>query len=226
MSPFLKRMIVVVSALFQFGCSVFGVHSEEGPKYQVLRQENDKEIRLYEGYIVAKTTVKGAYRDAQYEAFRRLAGYIFGDNVGKKSVAMTSPVGMEPAEKQKGQKIAMTAPVEQVAADDGWVMAFMMPSEYKMSDLPVPNDKRIEFAQVEPATKAVIRYSGYANAEKNAEKAQELKSWIESLAKASGASTEPSQIRYEITRGPVFYGYNPPWTLPFWRRNEMSFDLK
>ena len=64
--------------LFSAGCSLFGKGSEEQPSYQVVLKQDDKEIRKYDRYILAKTTINGSFKEAQSKGFRILAGYIFG----------------------------------------------------------------------------------------------------------------------------------------------------
>lgn len=208
----LVRGCFVAMSLLQVSCSVFGIRSEENPKYEVLSTEENKEIRSYAPYIVAKTTVKGEYKQAQNEAFRILAGYIFGDNERKQKISMTAPVVVDG--KSSNEKISMTAPVMQTPASEGWVMTFMMPSKYKMDDLPTPKDKRVQFEEVPAKVVGVIRYSGTGRESSNAERAQELKDWL--LSKG----------QYEIVSGPSYAGYDPPWTIPWFRRNEMMFEVK
>jgi hypothetical protein len=200
---------LVAFSFTQVACSVFGIRSEENPKYEVIAVDGDKEIRSYAPYIVAKTTIKGDFKNAQSAAFRVLAGYIFGANEKKQSITMTAPVVQSKAE--KGEKLDMTAPVVQSKSDDGWQMAFMMPSKYKLEDLPTPNDKRIQFEKVPAKIMGAIRYSGRGLEATNAEKANELKSWLV----ANG--------QYEITSEPQYAGFDPPWTLPLFRKNEMLF---
>lgn len=196
----------------QVSCSVFGIRSEENPKYQVLSQSDDKEIRSYSPYVIAKTVVKGDFKEAQGHAFRILAGYIFGDNAKKQSISMTAPVlQSKPSE---SEKISMTAPVVQTQSGDGWQMSFMMPSKYKISDLPAPNDNRVHFEEVPAKIVGVIRYSGRGLPSTNAEKAEDLKNWIVTDGK------------YEIVSSVSYAGYDPPWTIPIFRKNEMMYELK
>jgi len=203
--------VLMFISIFNVSCSVFGIRTSETPKYEVLQSEGNKEIRSYPSYIAAKTVVKGEFKEVQNEAFRILAGYIFGDNEKKQKLSMTAPVVQE---KPGHQKLAMTAPVVQSATEEGWVMSFVMPSEYKMSDLPTPNDKRVVLEDVPAKTIGVIRFSGFWTASTNQEKAKELKEWLVAIGK------------YEIAAEPGFAGYDPPWTLPFLRRNEMMYELK
>jgi hypothetical protein len=194
------------------GCSLFGIRTEETPKYEVLNSEGDKEIRSYAKFIIAKTTVKGEFKEAQGEAFRVLAGYIFGDNEKKQNISMTAPVMQEPV--RSSEKISMTAPVLQSPTENGWVMAFMMPSAYSLADLPKPKDERISFEEIPAKLVGVVRYSGLGKQNRNLEKANELKTWLE----ASG--------KHKIISEPSFAGYDPPWTLPFLRRNEMMYEIE
>ena len=81
-------------------------HTEQ-TEYTVMKFGNDYEVRLYPSHIVAQTVVKGNYGDALNRGFRIVAGYIFGGNTKKESIAMTAPV----VEQRVSESIAMTAPV-------------------------------------------------------------------------------------------------------------------
>ena len=199
--------IVLISAA-AMGCTVFGVHGVEEPSYTVVASDNDKEIRAYGERIVATTTVKGPWKEAQNKAFRILAGYIFGKNQTSQQIAMTTPV-----EQTGSMNIAMTAPVEQTGSDAGWTVAFTMPSEYDMEDLPYPLDSRIQLKVIPPRYMAAISYSWYASEEENRLKARELRKWVLGLDE------------WVIGSNPGFAGYDPPWTLPFLRTNEATYEL-
>lgn len=201
----MKRLI---SLLLLSSCSLFGIQREEGPKYEVLKTHLHFEIRKYQPYIIAKTTVAGDYEKSSSKAFRILAGYIFGKNKGKQEIAMTSPVEMQ------ATKIARTSPVEMKASDGQFSMAFSMPSKYTMKDLPEPLDDRITFELVPSKLVAIHRFSWGASQSKNDKKALELRQWLQSLK------------LYDISEGYTFAGYNPPWTIPFLRRNEVMIEIK
>jgi len=138
---YLRSGLFMGISILSFGCSVFGVRTEETPKYEVLQSEGNKEIRSYSSYIVAMTKVKGEFKEAQSEAFRILAGYIFGKNEKKQKLSMTAPVVQ--GKSVESERLAMMAPVVQSSTAEGWTMTFIMPSEYKMEDLPEPKDKRV-----------------------------------------------------------------------------------
>ena len=193
------------------GCSLFGKGNEEQPSYQVVLKEDNKEIRKYESHIIAKTTITGDFKDAQSKGFRILAGYIFGKNKSQESIPMTAPVVQGP----QSEKISMTAPVVIAPAENkSWTMTFSMPSHFTLKTLPLPTDKRVEIEVVKERFVAAITYSGFWGEERNREEASKLLTWIKSYAD------------YEVISAPMFAGYNPPWTLPFLRRNEMLIELR
>ena len=158
----------------------------EEPVYQVEKawEAEQIEIRAYAPRIMAVT---GMNEDSD-SGFRVLAGYIFGGNAEE-------------------QKIAMTAPVQQTMAGEK-EMAFMMPAEYALKDLPQPEDQRVSFREAPAYTAAVIKFSGWASAEKADENWQQLQRFL--IAEG-----------IDITGEPTLNQYNPPWTLPFMRRNEI-----
>jgi len=163
----------------------------EEPAFEVRQRwdEEQIEIREYAPRIMAVTEMA----ERENDGFRVLAGYIFGGNAREQEIAMTAPVQQ-----------TMSAPAE---------MAFMMPAEYAFDELPKPNDARVAFRQAPAYTAAVIRFSGWANAEKADANWQKLRGFL---------------IRegIEIVGEPTLNQYNPPWTLGFLRRNEIIVPVK
>lgn len=182
-------------------------NSTETPAYQVERQDGEIEIRAYAARIVAEVAVSGSQGQAATAGFRKLAAYIFGANEGGAKVAMTTPVTQVP-----GQTIAMTTPVSQMARDGNWLVQFTMPAAYSMDSLPRARDPDIRFAELPAQRQVVLRFSGLAGEGKLAEKEGALRSW----ARGQGLT---------VAAGPFFYRYDPPWTLPWARRNEVAFVL-
>ena len=131
----------------------------EEPPHTVIVENGKFELRQYGDMIVAEVEITGDMRRAGNSGFRPLAGYIFGDNMARKSIEMTAPVT-----RQKSQKIDMTAPVTRVASgNDVWTVAFVMPSEWTMETLPVPNNPDVTL-RVEPGQlMATVRFSGRAS---------------------------------------------------------------
>lgn len=204
------KILFLVTNFLLSGCSLFGIQSEESPKYNVLVKEGNFEIRQYSPYIVAKTTIKGNYKNSSGDAFRILAGYIFGKNKTKQQISMTAPVEM----KQQSQTIAMTSPVEMQQNSDSFTMTFSMPSEFTMENLPEPIDERIKFEQVPTKIVASYQFTWLLSKERNEKKVAELREWLKKHPNYT------AELNYS------YAGYNPPWTIPFLRRNEVHIELQ
>ncbi|WP_238981102.1 SOUL family heme-binding protein [Williamsia herbipolensis] len=182
----------------------------EEPSHTTKKLTDTVEVRRYEPRIAAETTVQGSDEEkARSDGFRRLAGYIFGGNQGSEKVAMTAPVSQGAA---KGEKIAMTAPVSTSADASGWVIRFFMPSKWTMATLPSPNDDRVRLVEVPAESVAAVRFSGSRSPESVAAKTKEL---LDVLS-ANGVATADE---------PVSWFYDPPWTVPFRRRNEVVVPI-
>ncbi len=205
-------MASVISSLLLTGCSVFGIRSgTEEPKYSVIDHVGPIEIRRYDARAAAETTVDASESAARSIGFRRLAGYIFGGNTAKRSLAMTAPVAQAQAQggTSGGERIAMTAPVAQVAGSGGWVIRFFLPAGITAENAPTPDNRDVHVVTVPPETMAVLRYTGwYSAADIGAADAKLFKGLEGSKWKPDGA--------------PVAWFYDPPWTLPFLRRNEAA----
>ena len=185
--------------------------SIETPSYTVLAKSWPIEYRRYEPYLVAETLVEndGRYKDAGNEGFRRLFRYITGSNTRQQKIAMTAPVEQSTAVAGTGSKIAMTAPVEQSPAPEGWAVSFMVPSAFTIDTVPQPTDPRVRIRQVPAEVRAVLRYSGRWTDGLFASKRQEL---IRLLAEQG----------VEVDGVPQTALYDPPYKLPFMRRNEIQ----
>jgi hypothetical protein len=186
----------------------------EEPKYRIERDYGSFEVRVYEPTVVAETVVTGSFGDGSNEGFRRLAGYIFGGNDGGRKIAMTAPVGAEPAPRAKGTSIAMTAPVGSERTAEGWVVSFTMPSSFTLKTLPAPDDARVRLREVPGRRVAAVRFSGTWGAEKF----EALAAKLESDVRKAGLSPADAP--------PVFARYDPPWTPWFMRRNEVLIPLE
>ena len=127
--------------------------------------------------------------------FRRIAGYIFGGN-------------------ERQQSIAMTAPVHMWESGEESLMAFTMPAEHKMADLPKPNDSGIELLHVEGEVVAVLKFSGLSRPSKTSRLQKKLRKLIE--AEGLTPSSEAKLAVYD----------NPMSTLPFMRRNEIHLQIE
>lgn len=185
-----------------------GVRSSQEPNYQLLSDHGDIQIRAYPSLLVAETLIEADYAEAGNIGFKRLAGYIFGGNLQQQSMAMTVPVYREAV----GAKIAMTAPVLQQMIDGKWTMAFVMPAGYELETLPTPLDPRVVLKSVPARKVAVLRYSGSLNLESIAQNSKRLSDWL-------------ARQGLKPLSSPRSAAYDPPWTIPALRRNEIHIDI-
>lgn len=205
----------------------------EEPKFEVLSQHEHIELRRYPAFVIAETTVEGDMEAASGKGFRAIADYIFGNNQAKsptadttsEKIAMTAPVTMEPLA-PTSQKIAMTAPVamEPLASPAAgglpamrgatlWRMHFVMPSQYTLATLPRPNNPAVRLREVPAKTWAVLSYSGFNTEAKIQSKTNELVTWL-------------AAQNIKTLGSPQLARYNPPWTLPMFRRNEIMLEIQ
>jgi hypothetical protein len=190
--------------------SIVGIRvGTEEPEHTSTPLTDRVEIRTYGPRIAAETTVAADEDAARNEGFRRLAGYIFGKNAGDDKIAMTAPVAQASA---SGTRIAMTAPVAQSAeptdVGEGWTIRFFMPSKCTMATLPTPTDDRVRLTEVPGETVAVLTFSGDRSPE--------------AIANYSSRLLDTLRDKNIEVRGDVAaWFYDPPWTLPFRRRNEV-----
>jgi len=190
-----------------------GIRSTEEPNYSVLQQEDRFEVRDYESLVVAETLVDANFDDAGSIAFKRLFGYISGDNAAASSISMTAPVMALDENRSSGENISMTAPVTGQQTDLGWRFAFVLPADYTLETAPVPSNTSVKLKQIPARKVAVVRYTGSWSETAYDENLALLQQWM-------------TRNRLEAVSLPRVAGYDPPWTLPFLRRNEVMIDIK
>lgn len=136
-------IIIVLSLAFQI-YTTMATDKSETQAYDVIRMEEQFEIRHYPAAVMAKiSSTSKSYRDLGYSGFSKLAKYIFGENSDKKQIAMTSPVHMD-------------------IGDFTSTMAFVMPSSFNKDNLPKPNNAEIQIQTSAPEDVAVIQFGGFA----------------------------------------------------------------
>ena len=184
----------------------------EEPKYSLIEKDGAFEVRAYDSKLIAEVVLEGEMSDATSAGFRLLADYIFGNNTApsgrSEKISMTTPVTVEP----RSEKIAMTAPVAIQSEQKGWRVWFVMPSEFSLATLPKPNNPLVLIKPIAAKRYAVVRFSGWVDDEKMQAKVKELSAWL--AVKKLTSKGQPELARY-----------NPPWTLPFLRRNEVMLEI-
>jgi hypothetical protein len=190
-------------------CSPASAATEE-PSFTIVDKVGSIEIRQYGARLAAEVVVSGRDEEARSAGFRQLADFIFGNNTARASIAMTAPVAQQPA---AGEAVAMTAPVSQSRDASGkWRVRFFMPAKYTRETLPKPNNAAVQIVDVPAETYAVLRFSNSRSAEAVSAKTAEL------LKGLAGSQWQPFGA-------PAAFFYDPPWTLPFFRRNEVAVTV-
>jgi hypothetical protein len=205
-----RRSIITFVLFFLFFLFLTGnVMATEEAKYAVLEKEGHFELRQYEPCLVAETLVEGDFDEVGNAGFRRLFRYISGDNQTKMPISMSAPVAQE----MRSEKISMTAPVTQQKGGNDWSIAFVMPAEYTMDTLPIPNDARITLRAIPARLLASITYSG---------------TWSESRYEEHKALLDQMMSKRKLKpAGEYIYArYNPPFTPWFMRRNEVLVPVE
>lgn len=206
----LNGLALAAAAAVSSACTVVGVRDgTEEPAYTVVGLVNGAEVRRYGPRLAAEVTVGGDEVAARSAGFSPLARFIFGANEAGEKVAMTAPVAQAPASGARSEKIAMTIPVAQGRAEGGdWTIRFFMPTEYTEATLPRPKDERVRIVTVPGETYAVMRFRGSTGPDAVAAQKQRLMA-----ALATGPWTPAGE--------PEAWFYDPPWTIPNLRRNEV-----
>ena len=207
-SSMMKTVRMTILALAVTAWGVSPAMATEEPAFTLVRKQGNFEIRDYAPVIVAEVTLQGGAERARNAGFQPLADYIFAKDRKGPQIAMTAPVTQAPRE-----QIAMTAPVTQRAdSASSWTVGFTMPAKYTMETLPAPVDPNVKLIPHPAKRMAVVRFSG------------------------TGSAGEMEQVRGDLMKqvatlgltpvgAPVFAFYDPPWTLPFFRRNEVMVEL-
>lgn len=201
----MRFLLAILATIF---AATMTASATEEPAHEVLVKDGKYEIRAYEPTIVAEVEITGDMRRAGNSGFRPLADFIFGNNTARSKIEMTAPVT-----RVRSEKIAMTAPVTRtVGDDDAWTVAFVMPSEWTMDTLPVPNNPDVTIREVPGETMATVQFSGVGRERMFAQKQAALEAWI-------------TEQGYEVIGAPRFAGYDAPYVPGPFRRNEVMIPV-
>jgi len=169
----------------------------EEPSYQILAAEPPFELRRYAEFIVAETELTGDFDSASRSGFRRIAGYIFGDNQsqggGSRKIAMTAPVTVEPKA-------------------GGWRLHFVMPANETLDSLPKPQNPEVIVRRVPAQDVVAIRFSGWTTESSIKSHTDQLHEWM-------------TRHNLKAASAPQVARYNDPFTLPWRRRNEILIPI-
>jgi DNA gyrase inhibitor GyrI len=204
-------MIILAGAIVLVPPLARGSGGTEGPVYSVVKEDGNVEIRDYPGYITAQVKVRSDYNSALYSGFMKLFNYISGQNTNRSKIKMTVPVTQEQA--PASEKIPMIAPVtSEKVTNNEYTISFIMPDQYTLDTLPIPEDKNITFKKIEPHRAAVISFSGRMNEELANKKIAEIRGWLDKN------NMKPKSHF-------VMAQYDPPWIPGFMRKNEIIVEI-
>ena len=189
----------IIIALFIIFYTNISMALEE-PKYQILKSNNNYEIRKYNDRLAVEVTYSN-----QDSGFRYLFNYISGENTTSEKVSMTVPV-------TQSVKIDMTAPVTQSKKNGKLVMQFYLPSKFTINTAPKPTNRRVSLVELEGGIYAVIKYSGRVTDNNFQNHSEKLKEY---LTKDNINFIEPA----------IRATFNGPFTLPILRRNEVMMKI-
>ena len=202
----IKKLLILPLIFF----SSFLMAAEE-PEFNLILKKENFEIREYKPKILAQVTMQGDFDHASSKGFRVLADYIFGNNLsadGNLKIDMTAPVVAEAT----SELIEMTAPVLTEEGNKEWIISFVMPKKYSLDTLPKPNNKDVKIISLPTEKYATIIFSGLVRESSYDMQIKHLNNFIKN--------------RKLIPIGKVQIArYNPPWILPFFRRNELMIRV-
>lgn len=169
----------------------------ETPDYAVERRLGGSELRRYGPTVVAEVTVAGNRSGAANAGFRVLAGYIFGGNAAQEKIAMTTPVAQVPQDSAAGT----------------WTVRFTLPEGFSVATLPRPDDARIGLVPTAARQMLVTSFSGIPTESALA-------------AALSGLRADAQAAGMTVLGPPEYLFYDPPWRMPWSRRNEVALPVK
>ena len=146
MKTMIITLVAVLSILIIFqSYMAISTSNIEKQQYQIIKKESDFEIRYYPPatFATIQSSAKN-YRELASSGFRKIAGYIFGNNESSSKIAMTSPVHMD-------------------INNESSSMSFVMPSKYDIKNLPRPKDANVHIHETPGEYVAAIPFGGFAN---------------------------------------------------------------
>lgn len=184
---------------------VFGRISVEQPKWRSVVKTKDFEVRVLPSCVAASVN---EHDTGENGAFRTLASYIgvmsAPQNNGAIPIAMTAPVVKTPI-LNKDQAVVRT--------QQKMHMAFLLPAQYQTPETcPAPMDPRVTLTSVAERMIAVRAFSGWVTDEIIA---QELHELLKVTALTGIQLAAATHNDFQVAQ------YNPPFTLPFLRLNEI-----
>ena len=136
--------MILLTTIFILLSTLALENNSKDKHYQVIKVIGEIEIRQYNKLLYVSYIPKNEVDRSN--SFRKVANFIFGNNSKNENISMTSPVVMKTYNKYE--------------------MAFIMPSNYSIDNLPKANSDELNIYEEPGLVKACITYSGFSNAVK------------------------------------------------------------
>jgi len=182
------------------------VEGLDAPTYVTLESGEGYELREYAPYAVASCDMELAegadlvvQLTAGSAAFSALAAFMLGSNGREELLGVTTPVRID---------------VASAGASAPSTMSFVIPTKYSAASAPAPTDQCVRLEQVPRQTLAVAQFAGLATDGEVARQKEALLARLE----ADGVVL----LEEEYADAYSVFQYNPPYTLPWLRRNEIA----
>lgn len=208
----LRTLAASVAAFLLLAAGAAAAERErvQQPPFELVRAEGVFEVRAYPALAVVRTVMEGGPGHQAEAAFRRLFGYISGQNRGSDEIPMTAPVLQQPRE---GQGIPMTAPVLRQPGPAGtWEMLFVLPQGMSAETAPAPTDGAVSLGTLPARRVGVVTFDGEVDAAVAGRQASRLTDWLRSIGLTPAGAPEIAI-------------YDQPGTPADRRRNEILVPL-
>lgn len=190
---------------------IFGYSEENEPRYDLVVDEEHVQVRKYHSYSVAKLKIDSDEEDQSREsAYMRLLSYLLGKNSRSEKLAAMAPLFQEDVTARVNALLQLASNYD--PAKKSFQVSVILPSHTSVEDAPLPLDTDIKIEKVRPHLTAVLKFSGFCGRRKRERLAKYLSLWMHDLG-------------YSAKSAPRVAKYNPPFTLPFLRRNEIHIDV-
>ena len=186
----------------------------EEPAYTVELKTDSYEVRRYDSYSVCSTSITTEGTESNLDllstgkSFNTLASYIFGENT-KKEVTEKALDNDTTISVSTSEKLTMTTPVIIGSGE----MSFVLPKYVNADSAPIPSSDKVTLKDIPGELIAVRTFTGLAT---------------EGEVSRQRALLEDSLLIDNIVYDNLsfrVYQYNPPYTVPWVRRNEVAFAV-
>jgi hypothetical protein len=163
-----------------------------------------------------KAADEPAYRLVEQDGaieIREYAGFAVAETIVVAPFDEATGIGFRRLAQPRNEMREVTASSLTPGGDESWTIAFVLPEGVTAETAPTPTDDRVTLRDLPSRRVASIKFTGRFRNAAAEEKRQLLADWL-----AARGLTHQGDWQ--------FAGYNPPWTVPALRRNEVLVTLQ